>query len=192
METASISLTKGEKVNLSKDHASLVRASIGCGWDVNASNGAAFDLDASVFMLNAAGKLAIQENFVFFNNLKSPCGSVTHTGDNLTGAGDGDDETINVDLSKVPTDVNEIQIIVNIYQGEQRKQNFGQVKNAFIRIYDTDTKAEILKYDLGEDFSAETAVVFGRLYRHNGEWKFEATGTGEHAGLDTYVARYKA
>lgn len=189
--TAPLSLVKGEKVNLSKDHASLVRASIGLGWDVNQSGGA-FDLDASVFLLNKDAKLSNEKNFVFFNNLNSSCGSVSHTGDNLTGAGDGDDETINVDLSKVPEDVNEIHVIANIYQGEVRKQNFGQVKNAFVRIYNTDTKAEILKYDLGEDFSSETAVVFGRLYRHNGEWKFEATGTGEKAGLDVYLAKYKA
>lgn len=190
METT-VSLVKGEKVNLSKDHSSLVKASIGCGWDVNQSGGA-FDLDVSVFMLNASGKLAVKEDFVFFNNLKSPCGSVIHKGDNLTGAGDGDDEVIDVDFSKVPAEVNEIIIVANIYQGEARKQNFGQVKNAFCRVFNTETGVQIFKYDLGEDFSAETAVVFGRLYRHNGEWKFEATGTGEKAGLDTYVARYKA
>lgn len=185
-----ISLTKGEKIDLSKEAPSLKKACIGLGWDTNQGGGAAFDLDASVFMLNAQGKLSEQKNFVFFNNLKSPCGSVEHKGDNLTGVGDGDDETISVDLEKVPADVNELVFIVNIYDATNRKQNFGQVKNAFCRIYNEETKEEIKRYDLSEDYSAETAVVFCRLYRHNGAWKFEATGTGEKAGLDAYVQRF--
>lgn len=193
METNTISLEKGNKLNLTKDAPGLKNAAIGLGWDVNEEPGKpAFDLDASVFMLNAQGKLSKEKNFVFFHNLSSPCGSVQHSGDNLTGVGDGDDETINVDLAKVPEDVNELHFIVNIYQAAQRNQNFGQVKKAFIRIYDKDTKAEILKYDLSEDQSSQTAMLMGRLYRHNTEWKFEATGTGEKAGLDTYLARYRA
>lgn len=187
-----ISLEKGQKIDLSKEAPSLKKASIGLGWDVSGANAPAFDLDASVFMLDKNGKLLNEKNFVFFNNLKSPCGSVTHKGDNLTGAGDGDDEVIEVDLEKVPEDVDSINVIVNIYQADARKQNFGQVKNAFARIFDTETKTEVLKYDLSEDFSSETVVMFGRLYRHNGAWKFEAAGTGEKADLDTYVNRYKA
>ncbi len=186
-----ISLEKGNKVDLSKEAPGLKNAAIGLGWDVNAAGGAAFDLDASVFMLNAQGKLAKAENFVYFKNLKSPCGSIEHSGDNLTGVGDGDDETVFVQLEKVPQDVNELHVIVNIYDAANRKQNFGQVKNAFIRIYDKDTQKEILRYDLSEDFSSQTAVVFGRLYRHQGAWKFEAVGTGENAGLDVYVKRYQ-
>lgn len=191
-ETKSISLTKGNKVDLTKDAPGLQNAVLGLGWDTNQSGGAAFDLDASVFMLNAAGKLSNDKNFVYFRNLKSPCGSVEHSGDNLTGVGDGDDESVYVDLQKVPADVNELHFIVNIYDAAARRQNFGQVKNAFIRIYDKNTSAEILRYDLSEDFSSQTAVLFGRLYRHNGAWKFEATGTGEISGLDAYVARYSA
>lgn len=190
-DTKSISLTKGAKVDLSKDAPGMQNAVLGLGWDTNQAGGAAFDLDASVFMLNSAGKLPAQGNFVYFKNLKSPCESVEHSGDNLTGVGDGDDESVFVDLSKVPADINELHFIVNIYDAAARKQNFGQVKNAFIRIYDKDTKAEVLRYDLSEDFSAQTAVLFGRLYRHNEVWKFEASGTGENAGLDTYLNRYQ-
>ena len=191
-ETKSISLTKGSKVDLTKDAPGLKNAVLGLGWDVNQSGGAAFDLDASVFMLNGSQKLPSAANFIYFKNLKSPCGSVEHSGDNLTGLGDGDDESVFVELDKVPADVSEMLFVVNIYDAAARKQNFGQVKNAFIRIYDKDTKAEILRYDLSEDFSSHTAVVFGRLYRHNDSWKFEATGTGETAGLDAYLARYSA
>lgn len=191
-ETKTISLTKGNKVDLSKDAPGLQNAVLGLGWDTNQAGGAAFDLDASVFMLNAAGKLPAQGNFVYFKNLKSPGNSVEHSGDNLTGVGDGDDESVFVDLSKVPADVNELHFVVNIYDAVARKQNFGQVKNAFIRMYDKESKVEILRYDLSEDFNAHTAVLFGRLYRHNGAWKFEATGTGEIAGLDAYLSRYSA
>ncbi len=191
METAnSISLVKGEKIDLTKSAPGLTAASLGLGWDLG-TGGPAFDLDASAFMLDKNSKLLNEKNFVFFHNLKSPCGSVVHTGDNLTGAGDGDDETINVDLAKVPADVEQIVFIVNIYDSVARKQNFGQVKNAFIRMYDTNTKAEVLKYDLSEDFSSATAVLFGRLYRKDGGWKFEATGAGENGGLQTFVDRYK-
>lgn len=189
--TTGISLTKGEKIDLTKEAPGLVQASLGLGWDVNSSGGNAFDLDASAFMLGANGKLISDKGFVFFHNLKSPCGSVVHSGDNLTGQGDGDDETISVDLSKVPAEAEQILFVVNIYQADTRSQNFGQVKNAFIRLYDAVTKEQVLKYDLSEDFSSVTAVQFGRLYRHNGAWKFEATGAGEKAGLQAYLDKYK-
>ena len=193
-EIKSISLTKGAKVDLGKEAPGLQNAVLGLGWDTNQSGGAAFDLDASVFMLNKDGKLGAgnEKRFVYFKNLESPCKSVVHSGDNLTGEGDGDDEVVNVDLNLLPTDVEELQLIVNIYDAVNRKQNFGQVKNAFIRLFDPITKNEILRYDLSEDFSTETAVVFGRLYRHNGVVKFEATGTGEKAGLDTYLAKFNS
>ena len=189
MET--ITLEKGNKVDLSKDAPGLKVACLGLGWDVNERTSTAFDLDSSVFMLGENGKLPDSKNFVYFKNLTSPCGSVQHSGDNLTGEGDGDDETGTVNLDKVPENIKELQIIVNIYNAANRRQNFGQVKNAFVRLYNGETKEEILRYDLSEDFSIETAVMFGRLYRHNGTWKFEANGTGERNGLDAYVTRYQ-
>jgi tellurium resistance protein TerD len=190
MET-SISLEKGGKVDLTKEAPSLKNAALGLGWDVSGSS-STFDLDASAFLLNANGKMRNDKNFVYFRNLISGDGSVTHTGDNLTGVGDGDDETIKAALDKIPADVEQVVFVVNIYQAAQKRQNFGQVKNAFIRLYDADTKQEILKYDLSEDFSTATAVQFGRIYRHNGSWKFEASGLGEVGGLDTYLAKFKA
>ncbi len=191
METNTISLTKGVKVDLSKEAPGLKHAILGLGWDTKEGSAPDFDLDASVFMLNASGKLTDQKNFIYFKNLTSPCGSVIHSGDNLTGAGEGDDETVSVELDKVPADVNELAFIVNIYEAKMRNQNFGQVKNAFIRISDKTTGQEILRYDLSEDFSAHTAVLFGRLYRHNGAWKFEASGVGETSGLDAFVQHYQ-
>jgi len=190
--TNSISLVKGGKVDLTKDASTLKNAALGLGWDTNSSgSGDAFDLDASAFLLNASGKMRGQPDFVYFRNLKSGDGSVSHTGDNLTGAGDGDDETILVNLESVPSDVEQVVFVVNIYQAKERKQNFGQVKNAFIRLYDKDTNQEILKYDLSEDFSTSTGVQFGRIYRHNGNWKFEASGLGEVAGLEGFLAKFQ-
>lgn len=193
METTnSISLVKGQKVDLTKDAASLKNAALGLGWDTNNSgSGSAFDLDASAFLLNAQGKMREQADFVYFRNLKSGNGSVSHSGDNLTGVGDGDDETVFVNLDQVPADVEQVILVVNIYQAKERKQNFGQVKNAFIRLYDKDTNQEILKYDLSEDFSSSTGVQFGRLYRHNGSWKFEASGLGEDGGLEAFLAKFQ-
>jgi len=192
METGtSISLVKGQKIDLSKDAPSLTKASLGLGWDTNSSGGAAFDLDASAFMLGANGKITNEKDFVYFKNLLSGCQSVKHTGDNLTGAGDGDDEVINVELDKVPAAIEQIVFVVNIYQAAERGQNFGQVKNAFIRLFDTNTKQEVLKYDLSEDFSTATGVLFGRLYRHNGVWKFEASGVGENGGLQAFLTKYQ-
>ncbi len=189
--TTGLVLTKGEKVDLSKQAPGLSKAALGLGWDTNSSGGAAFDLDASAILLGTDNKMRTEKDLVFFHHLKSEDGSVQHTGDNLTGAGDGDDETINVDLNSIPTDVDQILLVVNIYEAVARRQNFGQVKNAFIRLYDRDTKEQILKYDLSEDFSSQTDVTFGRLYRHNGAWKFEAVGAGHTGGLERYLAEYK-
>lgn len=182
-----INLEKGQRVNVE-----LQRFTIGLGWDTNSSStGVDFDLDASAFILGENKKLLSDENFVFYNNLKSPDGSVVHTGDNLTGEGDGDDESILIDLSKISPNANEICFVVTIHKADERKQNFGQVHNSFIRIYNTDTKEEIMKYELEEDFSIEAAVEFGRLYRRNGQWKFEAIGVGMKGGLQDYVNKYQ-
>lgn len=169
----------------------LPKFTIGLGWDTNQSNtGCDFDLDASAFILGSNGKILADEYFVFYNNLTSPDGSVEHTGDNLTGEGEGDDESINIDLSKIDPRAEEIIFVVTIHQAAERRQNFGQVRNAFIRIYDTTSGEEILRYDLDEDFSIETAVEFGRLYKRNGEWKFEAIGSGMKGGLAEYLTKY--
>lgn len=180
----SVNLTKGQKVSLTKGNPGLKKIFVGLGWDVNSfDTGADFDLDASAFLLNASGRVAQASDFVFYGNLNHPSGAVTHTGDNLTGEGEGDDEAIMVDLSLVPGSVEKIAFTATIYDADARKQTFGQVNNAYIRIYDEVTGQEILRYDLGEDFSIETAVVFGELYRNNGEWKFNAIGSGYQGGL---------
>lgn len=182
-----INLEKGQRVNVE-----LQKFTIGLGWDTNSSStGVDFDLDASAFILGENKKLLSDENFVFYNNLKSPDGSVEHTGDNLTGEGEGDDESIRIDISKITPNAYEICFVVTIHKADERKQNFGQVHNSFIRIYNTDTNEEIMKYELEEDFSIETAVEFGRLYRSNGQWKFEAIGVGMKGGLQDYVNKYQ-
>ena len=187
----SINLSKGERINLSKEAPGLKNAGIGLGWDINATDtGAAFDLDASVFMLGTSGKLPSDKYLVFYNNKESPNGSVKHLGDSRTGEGQGDDETVLVDLSKVDASVEEIVFVVTIHEAETRRQNFGQVRNAFIRIYDTTTSTEVTKYDLDEDFSRETAIEFGRLYKKDGEWRFQAVGQGFNAGLQSFVDKY--
>ncbi len=179
-----VSLTKGQKVDLTKGNPGLNNLLVGLGWDVNKFDGGSdFDLDTAAFMLGADGKTASDADFVFYGNLKHASGGVEHLGDNLTGAGDGDDEQIKVDLSKVPESVEKIDFTVTIYEAEERRQNFGQVSNAFIRIVDESSNTELIRYDLGEDFSIETAVVVGELYRHNGEWKFNAVGSGFQGGL---------
>ncbi|MDE7181071.1 MAG: TerD family protein [Muribaculaceae bacterium] len=181
-----INLEKGQRVAVK-----LPQFAIGLGWDVNDSNtGYDYDLDASAFILGDNGKILADEYFVFYNNLSSPDESVMHTGDNLTGEGEGDDETINIDLSKIDPRAKEIIFVVTIHKAPERKQNFGQVHNAFIRLYDTATGEEVLRYDLDEDFSIETAVEFGRLYLRNGEWKFEAIGNGMKGGLAEYLKKY--
>jgi tellurium resistance protein TerD len=182
-------------INLQKGQRESINApkfTIGLGWDTNSSStGTAFDLDASVFMLSDQKKLVSDENLVFYNNLVSPDGAVEHTGDNLTGDGDGDDEQIKVDLSKADAKVNEICIVVTIHDAENRRQNFGQVRNSFIRIFDSVTNHDILKYELEEDFSIETAVEFGRIYKREGNWKFEAVGVGMKGGLQDYLNKYQ-
>ena len=186
-----VSLQKGQKVDLTKGNPGLKRIMVGLGWDVNQYDGGAdFDLDASAFLLGENGKVAKDEDFVFYGNLAHESQAVVHQGDNLTGEGDGDDEQIEVDLSKVPANVSRIVFTVTIYDAEPRRQNFGQVSNAFIRIVDEVSGAEIIRYDLGEDFSIETALVVGELYRHGGEWKFNAIGSGFAGGLAALCRQY--
>lgn len=181
-----INLEKGQRVDVKTP--SFV---VGLGWDTNTSStGTDFDLDASVFILGENKKILADDYFVFYNNLKSPEGAVEHTGDNLTGEGEGDDEQIKVDLSKINPNAMEICIVVTIHKADERRQNFGQVRNSFIRIVDAVTKEEVLKYELDEDFSVETAVEFGRIYKRNGEWKFEAVGVGQRGGLEDYLTKY--
>ncbi|MEU4113901.1 TerD family protein [Kitasatospora sp. NPDC028055] len=178
-----VSLSKGGNVSLTKEAPGLQAVVVGLGWDVRTTTGTDFDLDASALLCNEQGKVASDGNFVFFNNLKSPDGSVEHTGDNLTGEGEGDDEAIKVNLATVPADVQKIVFPVSIYDAENRGQNFGQVRNAFIRVVNQANNAELARYDLSEDASTETAMVFGELYRNGGEWKFRAIGQGYASGL---------
>lgn len=185
-----VNLTKGQKVELTKGNAGLKQLVIGLGWDVNKYDGDNFDLDASAFLLGSDGKVTSQNDFVYFNNLKHLSGSVQHMGDNLTGAGDGDDEQIVVDLSKVPENIDKIAFTVTIYQAQSRMQNFGMVSNAYIRVVNKDNNEELIHYDLGEDYSTETAMVLGELYRHNGEWKFNAIGAGFSGGLTALCSNF--
>ncbi len=186
-----INLSKGQKVDLTKENPGLKSIMVGLGWDVNAyDSGADFDLDAAAFMLGENGKCITEKEFIFYGNLEHNSGAVKHMGDNLTGEGEGDDEQIQVDLTKIPANVQNIAFTVTIYEAEERRQNFGQVSNAFIRIVDEATNTELIHYDLGEDFSIETAVVVGELYRHNGEWKFNAIGSGFQGGLAALCGHY--
>ena len=179
-----ISLKKGQKVDLTKSNPGLSKILIGLGWDTNKYDGGNdFDLDSSVFLLGTDSKVTDGGDFIFFNNLKHASGSVEHLGDNLTGAGDGDDEEIKIDLSKVPANIEKIAFTVTIYEADARKQNFGQVENAFIRVFDEQNGKELIRYDLDEDFSIETAVIVGELYRNKGEWKLNAVGSGFEGGL---------
>lgn len=184
-----VSLVKGQKVSITKGNTGLNKLLVGVGWDVNQYDGGeAFDLDSEVFLVGANGKVTRQEDFIFFGNLKHPSGAVEHMGDNRTG--EGDDEKIKIDLSKVPPAILKIVVAVTIYEPEQRKQNFGQVSNAYIRIVDEEKQEELLKYDLGEDFSIETAVVFGEIYKNGLEWKFNAIGNGYQGGLAALCSAY--
>lgn len=185
-----ISLTKGGNVNLSKEAPTLTNMAVGLGWNPRATDGQAFDLDAVAFLLKDDGKVRADSDFIFFNNLKSADGSVEHTGDNRTGEGDGDDEVIKVDLSKVPADVSKIAFCAVIYDGQARNQNFGQVGDAYIRIVNSNGDSEVARYDLSEDSSTETAMIFGELYKHNGEWKFRAVGQGFAGGLGPLASSY--
>lgn len=178
-----VSLTKGGNVSLTKSAPGLENILVGLGWDERSTNGADFDLDASVLLLNSSGKVRHELDFIFYNNLETPNGSVIHTGDNLTGDGDGDDEAIRIALSKVDEDVTRMVFVVTIHDAEARGQNFGQVRNASIRVVNEADNAEITNYDLSEDACSETAMIFAELYRHAGEWKFKAVGQGYAGGL---------
>ena len=185
-----ISLTKGQNISLSKTDPSLKNVLVGLGWDARSTDGQDFDLDASVFMATENGKVPSDRHFIFYNQLVSPCGGVEHTGDNLTGDGDGDDESVIVCLDKVQSNIKSLFITVTIHDAEARRQNFGQVSNAFVRIVNNDTGDEIVRFDLSEDYSTETAMVFGEIYRHNGEWKFRAIGQGYAGGLYALCKQY--
>ena len=186
-----INLQKGQKVSLTKGNPGLSKVVVGLGWDINQfDTGGDFDLDAAAFLLGSNGRVTKSEDFVFYGNLEHTSGSVMHMGDNLTGAGDGDDEQIKIDLSKVPEQIEKIAFTVTIYESEQRRQNFGQVSNAYIHIQDMVGGADLIRYDLGEDFSIETAIVVGELYRHNGEWKFNAIGSGFQGGRAALCGHY--
>ena len=185
-----ISLQKGGNVNLSKEAPGLAKVIIGLGWDPRATDGAEFDLDGSAFLLRADGKVRGDSDFIFYNNLKSSDGSVTHTGDNRSGAGDGDDEQLVVDLARVPAEIDRLAVSVTIHEAEQRKQNFGMVSRAYIRCLNADGEKEIARYDLSEDGSIETAMIFGELYRAGSEWKFRAVGQGYKGGLGPLARSY--
>ncbi|MCY6484945.1 TerD family protein [Clostridium aestuarii] len=186
-----VSLKKGQKVDLTKTNPGLKKVIAGLGWDTNKYDGGNdFDLDTAAFLTGADGKVTADTDFVFYNNLKNTSGSVEHLGDNRTGAGEGDDEQIKIELDKVPAEIQKISFTVTIHDAEARSQNFGQVSNAFIRIFNEETNEELIRYDLSEDYSIETATVVGELYRHNGEWKFSAVGSGFEGGLGALCGNF--
>jgi len=178
-----ITLSKGGNVNLSKEAPNLEKVLVGLGWDARSTDGQPFDLDASLFMVKEDGKVPGDTYFIFYNQKTSPEGAVEHAGDNLTGAGEGDDESVNVTLSKVPPEIQRLVIVVTIHDAEARRQNFGQVSNAFVRVVNRDNSQEVVRFDLSEDYSTETAMIFGEIYRHSGDWKFKAVGQGYAGGL---------
>jgi tellurium resistance protein TerD len=178
-----LTLTKGSSLSLSKEAPGLVRTRIGLGWDARSTDGVAFDLDSSALLLGADGKVRSNDDFIFYKQLSDTAGSVVHQGDNRTGEGEGDDEQITIDLSKVPADVQKIVISASIYEDGPSTLNFGQVRNAYIRLLNEDNGEEILRYDLAEDAGSETALNFAEVYRHNGDWKFRAVGQGYASGL---------
>ncbi len=185
-----VSLVKGGNVSLTKEAPTMNVAMAGLGWDARVTDGQDFDLDASVFMVGEDGKVLNDSSFIFFNNKTSACGSVEHQGDNRTGAGEGDDEQVKITLSKVPAEVKKLVFAVTIYDAEARKQNFGMVSNSFMRIFNNDNGAEIARFDLSEDASTETAMVFGELYRNGSEWKFKAVGQGFAGGLSALASQH--
>ncbi len=185
-----VSLSKGGNVNLSKEAPGLSKIAVGLGWDARATDGAAFDLDASAFLLKADGKVRSDNDFCFYNNKKVADGAVEHAGDNQTGAGDGDDEVVNVHLANVPSDVDKVVFAVTIHEAEARRQNFGQVSRAYIRVVNQDGGQEIARYDLSEDASVETAMIFGELYRNGADWKFRAVGQGFAGGLGPLASSF--
>ena len=186
-----ITLSKGQKVSLTKGNPGLKNIVVGLGWDTNKYDGGFdFDLDSAAFLLGENDKVNSDSDFIFYNNLKHSSGAVEHLGDNLTGKGDGDDEQIKLDLSLVPQNVNKIAFTVTIHEAQERRQNFGQVNNSYVRVVNTDNNQELLNYELGEDFSIETAIVVCEIYRHNGEWKFNALGSGFEGGLEALCRSY--
>jgi len=185
-----VSLSKGQNVSLTKEDPGLKKVMFGLGWDVRRTDGAAFDLDASAFVLDQNDKVLSDQHFVFYNNLKDPSGAVSHSGDNLTGSGEGDDEQMTVDLGLLTPDAAKVAFVVTIHEAESRSQNFGQVSNAFIRAVNADSNNEVARYDLSEDASVETAMIFGELYRHGSDWKFRATGQGYAGGLASVAKDY--
>ncbi len=185
-----ITLQKGGNLSLSKEAPGLKRVLIGLGWDARATDGQDFDLDASAFLLSSNERVRSDADFIFYNQLTSQCGSVKHLGDNRTGSGDGDDEAIEITLDTVPSDIQKVSFTVTIYDAPERRQNFGMVKNAYIRVVNAETNQEIGRYDLSEDASIETAMIFGEIYRHNNEWKFRAVGQGYQGGLRALALNY--
>ncbi|TWT16058.1 TerD family protein [Planomicrobium sp. CPCC 101079] len=183
-----INLSKGQKVDLTKSNPGLSKVIVGLGWDTNKYDGGQdFDLDSSIFLLGANGKCTSEKDFIFYNNTIGAEGAVEHTGDNKTGEGEGDDEQVNVNLSSIPSSIERVTFAITIHDAEARGQNFGQVSNSYVRIVNGDSNEELIRYDLGEDFSIETAIVVGELYRHNNEWKFNAIGSGYQGGLGSLV-----
>ena len=185
-----ISLTKGGNVNLNKEAPGLKMILVGLSWDMRVTDGASFDLDSSVFMLASNDKVRSDADFIFYNQSKSTCGSVTHLGDNTTGVGEGDDEVVRIELAKLPANINKLVFSVTIHEAETRRQNFGMVRNASIRVVNEDNKVEVTRYDLSEDYSTETAMVFGELYRHGADWKFRAVGQGYNGGLGPMASSF--
>lgn len=185
-----VSLTKGGNISLSKTDPTLKNLIVGLGWDARPTDGADFDLDASAFMVKDDGKVRSDSDFIFYNQTKSSCGSVEHTGDNRTGAGDGDDESVVVLLDKIPVDIQRVIFVVTIHEAEARKQNFGQVSHAYVRVLNKDSNSEVARYDLSEDASIETAMIFGEIYKYGAEWKFKAVGQGYAGGLAALARQY--
>lgn len=185
-----LSLKKGGNLSLSKEAPAMTVAHIGLGWDVRRTDGVDYDLDASLFLLDAQGKIIGEDGFIFYNQKESTCGSIVHQGDNRTGDGDGDDEVVKVVLAKVPEAIQKIVVAVTIHEAEKHGLNFGQIENAFVRVVDDANQNEVARYDLSEDASTETAMLFAELYRHNGEWKFRAVGQGYAGGLGAMARSY--
>jgi len=185
-----ISLQKGGNVSLTKTDPGLTRARVGLGWDVRTTDGADFDLDTSVFLVGDSGQVLSSAHFVFYNQKTSPDGAVVHSGDNLTGAGSGDDESVSIDLAGVDSNVQRIVFAVTIHEAESRRQNFGMVRNAFMRVLNAESDSELARFDLSEDYSIETAMVFGEIYRHGAEWKFKAVGQGFEGGLQALATAH--
>jgi tellurium resistance protein TerD len=187
-----VSLNKGGRISLSKENPGLRKIQVGLGWDARETDGATYDLDASAFILNASDQVRTDQDFIFYNNLKGANGAVEHMGDNLTGSGDGDDEVVKMDLSKLDlqTDIGKIALVVTIHDAERKGQNFGQIENAFIRVVNDETGLEIVRFDLTEDYSIETAMIFGEIYKKDGEWRFSAVGQGFAGGLAAVCKRY--